>query len=301
MAQYKTDAVISALEEVNSTSFPLSVYNPLVLQTAGGHLQGVQSMMYQQEKYYFLSGSSDAYSYYTIIKGGEKNIMISINKILETPFSHAGGFQISDDLLAIGVEDDKAKNKSKVLIFHIENPEKPPREPVAIIDRIGTYQRGTAGCVAITTVEDKTLVVVGDWDTEHPDFYRIDREKLFERGASLELEFTIDSKKLNKKHWVDQEWHSYQNINFVRGKNNTLYLAGMGIRPHGDNVIDLYQIQSESLSSFALNKIYTRTFAANGPASFRWGSGMSIDENGNISLMTTEENIGENTIIEVYQ
>ncbi|MCK5370142.1 MAG: hypothetical protein KAQ62_16390, partial [Cyclobacteriaceae bacterium] len=193
-AQIKDDAeiqIINSLEKINSTPISITFQNSLEINNNGGHLQGIQYLNHEQKDYYVLSGSSGTYSYYSIVKIGKENMVISTNKILEKPFKHAGGFQIYNNLMAIGVEDNNAKNKSKVFIFQLDNPEKPPDNPLAIIERMGTFKRATAGCVGITVISNKVLVVVGDWDTEHLDFYRIDSEKLGMDGEALELEYSI--------------------------------------------------------------------------------------------------------------
>jgi len=293
--------IIEGLEKISENPIALSFKNSFEINNEGGHLQGIQWLSYGENKYYILSGSSDVYSYYTIVKTGKENMVISMNKIMEAPFKHAGGFQVYENLMAIGVEDNEAKNKSKVFIFHLENPEKPPREPLAVIDRMGTFKRATGGCVGIIEVVDKVLVVVGDWDTEHLDFYRIDREKLFEEGATLELEYSMNTKKINKSRWIDQSWLSYQNINFIKGENENLYLAGMTADSNGKNVIDLFLVETEDFSTFNLQKIYTRTFNESNTTSFRWGSGIAIDENDQLSIRSSPENIIAESQIHIYK
>ena len=159
--------IITDLDQVNQNPSVISFNNALEINNTGGHLQGIQKLIHNQNEYFILTGSSSGYSYYTIVKTGEENMVISVNKILEKPFKHAGGFQIHNNLMAIGVEDNDAKTRSKVFIFHLENPDPPPEEPLAIIDRMGTHKRATAGCVGIIAIHEKILVVVGDWDTAH--------------------------------------------------------------------------------------------------------------------------------------
>ena len=45
---------------------------------------------------------------------GIENSVISVNSILLKPYKHAGGFQISNNLITIGVKDNSARLKSKV-------------------------------------------------------------------------------------------------------------------------------------------------------------------------------------------
>ena len=170
--------IINLVDKLDSIPVSISFMNSLVVNNNGGHLQGIQYYQYNQNDYYFMSGSSDSYSYYSVVKMGEENSVISINKILDKPFKHAGGFQISNNLMAIGVEDNSERDKSKVFIYRIDNPENLPMEPLEIVDRFGTIERATAGCVGIIEIRDNILMVVGDWNTEHLDFYKIKKEKI---------------------------------------------------------------------------------------------------------------------------
>ena len=182
----------------------------------------------------------------------------------------------------------------------MRNPEIPPQQPLAIIDRMGTFKRATAGCVGITTIKGKVIVVVGDWDTEHLDFYRIDEDKLFEDGASLELEYSINTKSINKSTWIDDSRQSYQNINLFQDEKQNLFLAGMTSNEAGD-IIDIFRIETPDLSSFSLRKTETHTFAPNKHTKFRYGAGISKDENHKLTILSCGEHIEHNAAINIYQ
>ncbi|MCG8309134.1 MAG: hypothetical protein MI975_17210 [Cytophagales bacterium] len=300
--QYNQDVstMVASFEKLNTNPIKIHFTNSLEIDNTGGHLQGIQRLTHNFEEYYVVSGSSSTYSYYSIIKTGERNLVISVNKILEKPFKHAGGFQIYENLMAIGVEDNDAKNKSKVFVFRIDNPEKPPTNPIAIIDRMGTYKRATSGCVGITAKNKKVVVVVGDWDARHLDFYRIDEEKLHEEGASLELEYSINCIKQDKSDWINESWLSYQNINFAKDSEERLFLAAMACDENDENVVDLYLVESEDLSSFRLRKVFTKRFPPNSNTKFRWGSGIALDRTMGIEIVSCGENIKHENLIDIY-
>lgn len=293
--------LINSIEKINTTPASIKFENSLEINNDGGHLQGIQYLKHNQNDYYVLSGSSDSYSYYSIVKIGVENLVISTNKILEKPFKHAGGFQIFENLMAIGVEDNDAKKRSKVFIFHIDDPEKPPKEPLAVIERMGTAKRATAGCVGISIIKNKVIVAVGDWDTKNLDFYRIDQKELMQSGAPLELEYSIDSRKMDKSNWVDERWLSYQNINLIKDDSDNLYLAGMTSGDKGENVLDFFEIESEDLSIFKLKKIYSKTFNGNKQTKFRWGSGIHYTRDMHIKVITCGENILDSSTIHIYR
>jgi len=293
--------IIDLVGKINATPISITFQNSLEINNKGGHLQGIQYLNYKQKDYYVLSGSSDTYSYYSIVKIGKENLVISTNNILEKPFKHAGGFQIYNNLMAIGVEDNNAKNKSKVFIFLLDNPEKPPEKPLAIIERMGTFKRATAGCVGITIIRDKVLVVVGDWDTEHLDFYRIDREKLGLDGEALELEYSIKAKKMDKSSWIDESWLAYQNINMIKDSSGKLFLLGMTSNDAGENILDLYEIETENLSNFKLKKIYSKKFTQNEHTKFRWGAGIYLSDDHQLKVLSCGEHIDKRSTICKYE
>lgn len=293
--------VVAELAEINNTPVIVPFENRLKIANKGGHLQGIQALNHKGQTYYIVSGSSDSLSSYSIIKTGSDNFVISHNMILEIPFRHAGGFQMYENLMAIGVEDNDKKDKSKVFIFQIDNPERLPMEPLAIIDRIGTERRATAGCVAISEIGGKILIIVGDWDTINLDFYLIDREKLGLDPDALELEYSLNTTKMDKSAWIDDKWLSYQNINLIHGEEGQLYLAGMTSNADGHNVLDLYLVSTSDLKTFNLTKVYTKIFDSNPVTRFRWGAGIHVSSSGKIQILATPENIGDQSIIHIYE
>lgn len=148
----------------NLDSIPESIVytNEEKVNNEGGHLQGVQLYSWRGQDYVVVTGSSSTYSYYGMIIINEKPHVVSVIKILEKPLKHAGGFQIFEDYLAVGIEDNEERTRSKVFLFNLGNPETPLKNPIAVINREGAYERATAGAVGLTRVEDTFLMVVGD-------------------------------------------------------------------------------------------------------------------------------------------
>jgi hypothetical protein len=174
-------------------------------------------------------------------------------------------------------------------------------EPLAIIDRIGTEKRATAGCIAISEIGGKILVIVGDWDTINLDFYLIDREKLGLDPNALELEYSLNTRKMDKSAWIDDEWLAYQNINLIHGDEGQLYLAGMTTDTSGHDILDLYLVSTNDFKVFKLTKVYSKIFESNPITIFRWGAGMNVKPSGKIQILATPENIGGQSIIHIYE
>ena len=171
ISKINNNNIVNSFLNINTSPKIVTCNNSLESSICGGHLQGIQLMNYAEEEYIILSGSSKYYSYYSIIKLGEINQVLSINKIFTKPFSHAGGFQLYNDYLAIGIEDNFRRDRSKICIFKIKNPRDPPQKPIAIIERKGKKRRYTAGCVGITKFKGNILVLVSDYNCQNLDLY----------------------------------------------------------------------------------------------------------------------------------
>ncbi len=295
-----SNSIIDKLEQIKDEAREISIQNSIPLYTSGGHIQGIQALKHQGRTFYFLSGSTDKYSYYSIARMDEKKQFITHQMILEKPFKHAGGFQIYDNLMAVGIEDNDEKKRSKVFVYSVENPEAPPEKPLAIIERFGTVKRGTAGCVAIAEIDDKVIIIVGDWDTKNLDFYVIKRELLGVDPSALILEYSMKTDEIEKSGWIDKEWLSYQNINLIKDQSNDLWLAGMATNLQGENILDLYKLSHEQYKSFSIQKVYRRNFGPNPRGLFRWGAGVYADGE-SIKILATPENIQDQTIIQIYE
>lgn len=290
---------INSIDQINPIPKTLKYQNSFDVNNLGGHLQGVQYLYANGNDYYVVSGSSSTYSYYSIIKAGQKNAVVSVSKIMGKPFKHAGGFQIHNNLMAIGIEDNDAKDKSKVLIWRLEDPENPPEKPFITIERAGAPKRATAGSVGIAETNGVLLIVVGDWDSEHLDFYTAKIDGLAPYKATLK--YSLDTKLIDKSQWTDENWLSYQNINILKDKSNQLYLAGMTSFKTKEDIIDLYELRTDDQWSYQLKKVYTKKFPGNNTTKFRWGSGVCTGPDGKLAILSCTENIRENSTIHIYK
>lgn len=300
IAQSSPKSIIWQFEQIQSQPKKIFIQNDIPIHTEGGHIQGIQVLEYHDNPYYVLTGSTDKHSYYSIARIDEVNKFITHRMVLEKPFKHAGGFQIYDNLMAVGIEDNDLKKRSKVFVYLIENPKAPPEKPLAIVERYGTARRGTAGCVAITERENKVIIIVGDWDTENLDFYVIKRELLGVDPSALILEYSLKSSAIDRSKWIDTDWLPYQNINLIKDGSGDLWLAGMASNQKDENIIDLYKVENENFKSFSLQKVYRRNFGQNPEGLFRWGAGIYTDRKG-IKILATPENIEEQTTIQIYE
>jgi len=291
-------AVISSFKNMKVNPAIITVTNNLEVNNNGGHIQGIQLLDFKNEKYAVLTGSSDSYSYYSVIKLNQQNEVVSVNRLMDKPFKHAGGCQIFQNYLAVGIEDNDAKDKSKVCIFDISNPENPPLKPVAVIERKGVPYRSTAGCIGITKYKDNLLLAVGDWDTKHIDFYSCKFNRV--KSDAVKLISSIDLATISRKDWIDNLWSAYQNINLFTLNKNELYLVGLGQNSKNEDVADLFRLSEDKSGKFKIKKIATKAFHCEKEASFKAAAGVSLTNNNEFNVVSVGYHIENKTYINYY-
>ena len=263
----------------------------------GGHLQGVQLFHKNKSKYAILSGSSDSYAYLSVIKLDDKNEVISVNRLMDKPFKHAGGIQIYENYLAVGIEDNDRKDKSKVCIYDISDPENLSTKPIAIVERKGKPGRSTAGCTGIIKYKNQALLAVGDWDTKNIDFYTCPFNEI-QNNAFKKLQ-SINIEKSSKENWIDSNWYSYQNINLFTF-NKDLYLIGLGQNEKNEDIADLYRLNEQSTNNFSLIKLAAKTFKCMNESSFKAGAGMVFNETGEMQIISCGYNIENKSYLNFF-
>jgi len=288
---FAQQSVLDNFNSISSNSKSIQFENNLEINNKGGHLQGIQYFKTKGNEYAFISGSSDLHAYYTVVKLGSTNKIISVNELMKKPFKHSGGIQIFENFMVVGIEDNSKKDVSKVCIYDISNPENPSVKPISVIERKGKPMRSTAGCVGLTKYKNKALVVVGDWDTKHLDFYQTDFNQLGK--SEFKKVATIKTQKTSRKGWIDKNWESYQNINLFIFNENQLFLIGLGQNKKGENIADLFQIKEENSSEFQLVKLATKIFQCSNESNFKAGAGVYLNENKKFEIYSCSYHIND--------
>tara|TARA_Y100001949_G_C15944410_1_gene311729 strand:- start:28 stop:957 length:930 start_codon:yes stop_codon:yes gene_type:complete len=278
------DDLIKKLDAISITPEQISIDNKLKIEKKGGHLQGIQTYRYNDETYLYASGSSSQYGY--LVSASETSVK-RLHVLRKKPLKHAGGFQISNNWLAVGIEDNELRNVSEVHVYQLKDPFD---ELIlkAVIDRKGDWERATAGAVAIIEWENRLLMLVGDWSNRNVDFYHasLDHDRTildFQKSGEIEMA-TYD-----KKDWVDDVPWPYQNINLVK-YGEQLLLFGFSSGEGDANVLDVYELEDPFSKSPLLTKIYSRTFPKTKSTRFGWGAGIQY-ENNKFTLYSCGENI----------
>ena len=279
----------SAFDFQPEKSSNIALKNELGIPNEGGHIQGIQLYQKAGKSWYFFSGSSANQSYLAIADAESRNV-ISVQKLLDEPYRHAGGFQIMDDLLAVGIEDNEKKDKSLIHVYRILNAEKGELKLLQQIERKGDYKRMTAGSVALTKLDTELYLFVGNWDNHDLDLYRLPLDKLESPNQEFEWLSSINSDELDRSTWVEKSWFSYQNINFF-WKDERLYLAAMAEKGlGGKQLLDIFACDLKG-KNMGLEKVFHQSFPKKGDSGFRWGGGVYVDEKGNLQIMACGERI----------
>ena len=287
-------------EKIDTLPAIITCRNDLEVNNRGGHLQGVQLLLKDGQEYAILSGSSSTSAYYSVARLDPFPEVISVNILMDKPFKHAGGIQVFEDLLVVGIEDNDEKDKSKVKIYEIPDPEKPPMKPMATIDREGEPFRSTAGCTAISRVGNRWLLVVGDWDTKHLDFYLGKAKGQGKATGPFEKVYSMDMEKWDRSGWSDKTWHSYQNINLLQDEDGELYLVGFGKNGQNGNVADLFLLGQKDGMEFSLKKLRSKTFDCREGVDFQSGAGIYHGPEGRMKIIGCSSHIRETVVLNVF-
>ena len=159
--------------------------------------------------------------------------------------------------------------------------------------------RTTAGCVGITKYKNNALVAVGDWDTKNIDFYSCNVDEIDQN--SFKMVASIDTEKLSKENWLDNNWYSYQNINLFNFNNNKLYLVGLGQNKKSENVADLFSIKEDDSGNFSLLKLASKTFSCENESSFKAGAGVILSDDGDFEIISCSYNIESISYLNFFQ
>jgi hypothetical protein len=296
------DDVLKAVQKIDPLS-PTELHFKLGEDLPeGGHLQGVQWFSRESgtQDFLILSGSGDSFSYLVTVNLSDTNNKATMTKLLDSPFRHAGGFQVMDGhIAAIGLEDNRTKDVSRIWVIDMAatDPRKPLR-PMIEIDRRGEVKRSTAGAVAITRIGDRYLLMVGTWDCATIDFYESNGHPLNDPRCRFQKGDTWSAALADRSGWSDPHFGSYQNINLITDKQGRCFLATF-CREGEDDLLDLYELKMGGNTSTPRRLLKRRSIRFNcTKTSFRSGAGIRILKGGALSVYACS---GRGDIVEWFK
>jgi hypothetical protein len=272
MAQHVKN-VPRAFEAVSTEPENFFLENKINVPTDGGHLQGVQVIEKNGSEKLLISGSSltQAYILRADLATQKSDRLIPL---MSEPFRHAGGFQVSGDYIAVGIEDNFDKTSSKVCLYNYHDTNLHQAQPNLIIDRKGKAKRKTAGAVGLLAMDNKYLMVVGNWDSRNWDFYRIDPEK--------------NQQKLAGSFAAPDHWAAYQSINLIADEE-AIYAMGFYQQELVGHA-DLILVSKQGSLELIMEKVHTRTFNCINGVDFTAATGIQVDDMGQLHIWGTQKN-----------
>jgi hypothetical protein len=239
----------------------------------GGHLQGVQL----REGKLYVSGSSDRVAYLTIFAMQEAELkFIGTKKLGEKPMNHAGGFQLADNWLAIGIEDPISRRESQVQLIDVSTSKSFSAPPAFVLHRKGQQGRSTAGAVALLRRKDHLLLAVGSWNSTVIDFYISNGLDPYAADFNFKLWTSWDSREALRKTWTDRDYGSYQSIQLT-SDSGVVYLSGFCLDGK-INRVDVFQLNTKADPYTLVQKIGSTEFPCQEGLSFRYGAGYDFEE-----------------------
>lgn len=279
----KVDDVPRAFESLATEPKIIKITNNIDVPIEGGHLQGVQPVEQEGKRKLLISGSSltQAYLLQVDLKTGKAEQLISL---MEDPYRHAGGMQVSNEFLAVGIEDNHTKTISKVCVYPLQGTKLAEANPSLIIERAGKPERNTAGAAGILSASPGYLVVVGDWDSRNWDFYQCSPQG----GSAMQI----------FSHTVPDDWPAYQSINLI-ADGKAIYAMGFyGKEQLG--MADLILVSKHGQLELIMEKVAEKTFNCKQGVDFNTAAGLQVDEDGKLHVWGTQRDAEKYIVVNKF-
>jgi len=278
---------------VESKKFTSSVSEQKEL--IGGHLQGVQL----HNETLFVSGSSKEFGYLGLFqKLGDEFRFIGLKRLATDPLNHAGGFQIVENWLAIGLEDPVGKRESIVQLIDVSSFEKLQEPPAYTLRRKGEYQFSTAGSVAILKRKDHFLLAIGTWDCRTIDFYTSNGLDPYAKDFAFEKWTTWDSREAIRRKWTDKNYGNYQNLQLTQDSTG-IYITGFCRAGNGSDRADVYLMDTDADPYTMMQKVASYSVQCSGDITFRNGAGFAT-YNGEPSIIAVSHDLNPEMEFQIF-
>ena len=299
------NSVLEAFDSIQTVA-AVSQFARASTTLTNGHLQGVGCI---DPKTLAISTSGE-YQALVIFVGWQDPIGTGDGEIIGTvavghhPLGHAGGLQIADDVLAVGIEDARAKDRSRIVLLDVTNPESATSLDHLAFDRPAdgetrAVKRWTAGAVGLARTATGYLLVVGSWDSAELDFYHSTSHDLRNPTCRFRHVATWSSDRADRSSWVDDSWASYQSLNVVTSHDGRQFMIGGNRNADDEDWIDLYEIELTAPAERRLTKIAKKHLTCRSGASFRWSGGIAAAST-QLHAIATERDLHERTTVNIF-
>jgi hypothetical protein len=303
-------AISKAIDSLASTS---SRTTPIAFSLAdasvppGGHIQGIQFRFDAHAKRHlaFISHDSQTVGYLVVVEFPEdltrEGRAIHVERFpsdgRQPPLRHAGGIQLVDDVLAVGLEDNQQKTRSEVQFWNVGIPTKPRQLSHLTVRRAGAPKEKTAGAVGLVKRGGDYLLAVANWDSRAIDFYVSSGKPLADRECHFEPKARWQVDQADKSQWrPDQEFAAYQAVNLFADAAGNAFLSGFASTPAGADVVDLFALELNDEPKSLLRKVYRKQMTLADDNHFRYGGGLWIHD-GRLAVLASPRTFARSTRI----
>ncbi len=268
----------------------------------GGHCQGIQLAFDAARNRHvaFLSHDSETIAYVVILEfpadlaadGRVLHVHAFPSDGRSPPLRHAGGIQLLDNILVVGLEDNQQKTRSEIQFWDVSNPATPSPLAHLTIRRAGAPKEKTAGAVGIVARDHDHLLAVANWDSRAIDFYVSNGKPLDDPKCRFELHGSWQSDRAEKNDWrPNSEVGAYQAVNLVSDAHRNLFLVGFETSPAGKDFVDLFSIELAQAPARALRKLAHKPMQLPGENHFRYSGGLWIERD-RLTILSSQRDLG---------
>ncbi len=275
--------VPEAFKALSSEPEIFLIKNKIKVPTEGGHLQGIQVIDKNGNENLLISGSSltQAYILQVDLTTRKANKLIPLMK---EPYRHAGGIQVSEEYMVVGIEDNFIKKKSKVCLYSYRDYNLYSAQANVTIERKGVAERQTAGATGLLALDNDYLIVVSNWDSRNWDFYRTNPKK--------------NEYNMIESFAAPDDWASYQSINLIMDEE-AIYAIGFYNKELVDYA-DLILVSKQGTFDPIMAKVLTKTFNGKNGVDFGTAAGLQVDKKGNLHVWGTQRDALKQIIVNKF-
>lgn len=273
----------------------------------GGHIQGIQLRHDPTNDRWlaFLSHDSRTHGYVVVVAFDaafeHPGDVIHVHQFARGRLRHAGGIQLLGDVLVVGLEDNRTKDRSELQFWDVSNLNDWQQLKHVTISRSGPPKTKTAGAVAIVSHGDRVLVAAANWDSRDIDFYQSTHADLTNTDCQFEPAGHWSVRDADTSDWMpDAQFGSCQAINLIEQSDGHLYLMGFHQPSRDRDAADLFQLDLSADSPHLLRKVSSRQITLSDGVHFKYGGGLTIHQ-GDLWLLATERSLSDSVQIRLLR
>ena len=263
--------VPQAFDAISVEPEVILINNRIKVPHRHGHFQGVQLINKNGTEKLLVSGSSRSKAYVLQMDLTTRKSE-SVFTLMKDPFRHAGGIQVSEPYMIVGIEDNILKTTSKVCLYNYQNNDLAKAQPSVTIAREGEPKRQTAGATGLLAIEDGFLSIVANWDSRNWDFYHLNPNN--------------GEHKFLYSFTAPEEWGGYQAINLIKD-GTAIYALGF-YKKDSLGTADLILVSKLESFEPIMEKIRSKTFVCKNGVDFNSAVGLQVDREGKLHIWSTQ-------------